>query len=437
MNQRVNPLGSEKHKYYVDLSKIIGNEVNKIHSKITSYSPNEPTCTVLTGYIGSGKSTELLRLKNDLEVEGFHVVYFVADEELNMIDVSIPDIWLAIACRIVQSLDAIEIKEPAKLNKFLQEYLQILDIEYPAKIKENISKATSAKIGKGKDIFTWSLGISEVLKTSIKKPLDHKKLTQFLDAQKTQLIEVINQEVIEPIITQVKARGKHGLVVIIDGVDRIDNLRKPWGQRQHEYLFISQGKYLTKLNCHLVFTLPIYLLFSNHYEILTQHFGELRVLRMVPVRSRDGSEHQEGMALLRQMVLIKAFPDLDEQQRLEAIPLVFENAEALDRLCHLSGGHIRNLNGLLMSWVMEEDYFPLKREALEKVIFSYREDLRAAILDEDWELLRQVKTSKPMKNEDPRYQMLIRAMFVFEYREGDEVWVDINPALSEAEELQT
>ncbi len=434
---------SKNAKYYVDLSKFIGDEVNKIYEKTTKLSSNEPTCTGLTSYIGSGKSTELLRLKRKLEVAGFHVVYLQAHEDLNMLPVFIVDIWLAIACRIVQSFEIIEIKTPEiktpeKLNKFARESLQSLDFDVQGKIKQTISESDRVNPGQAKDIFTWSLEMREVMKTSLKKSSVRKILHRLWDSQKSQLIEALNQELIEPLINQIKSQGKQGLVVIMDGLDRINNIRLPGGQVQQEYLFIDQGEYLTKLNCHIIYTVPISLLLSNHYEILTQHFGELRILPMVPVRSRDGSEHPEGMARLRQLVLIRAFPELNEQQRLEAIPLVFENAEALDRLCQISGGHIRNLRGLLYGWVREHDELclPLKRQALEQVISSYKKDLIAAIGEQEWELLQQVKFSKRLNKQDPKYQMLLRAMFVFEYREGDEVWFDINPALNEAEELQ-
>jgi len=50
-----------------------------------------------TGHIGCGKSTELLRLKTELEQQGFHVVYFESSQDLDMADVDISDILLAIA----------------------------------------------------------------------------------------------------------------------------------------------------------------------------------------------------------------------------------------------------------------------------------------------------------------------------------------------------
>ena len=237
---------------------------------------------------------------------------------------------------------------------------------------------------------------------------------------------------IEPAIKELKAQGKQGLVAIVDNLDRLDNSPKPWGKPQQEYLFVDQGEYLRKLNCHLVYTVPLALKFSNSYGMLTQRLDDPKVLPMVPVRSQDGKEHQAGMALLRQMVLARAFPDLDEQQRLDAIPLIFDSPDTLDRLCQISGGHVRDLLKLLNLWIMEEMQFTLQRPTLEKLIQSSKQDVIMAISEQQWELLRKVKNRQPVNKEDNDYQQLIRNRFVFEYRNDGQFWFDVNPMIAEA-----
>jgi hypothetical protein len=86
----------EDKKYYIDFSSVRGGEIiGKLKKKITFFSPDDPTCVLFTGHIGCGKSTELLRLKTELEQEGFHVVYFESSEDLEMADVDISDVMLA------------------------------------------------------------------------------------------------------------------------------------------------------------------------------------------------------------------------------------------------------------------------------------------------------------------------------------------------------
>jgi hypothetical protein len=66
---------------------------------------------------------------------------------------------------------------------------------------------------------------------------------------------------------------------------------------------------LKKLNCHVVYTIPLTLIFSNDFSRLASRFGvKPKVMPMVPVQMRSGDDHKEGMALLRQLVLARAFP---------------------------------------------------------------------------------------------------------------------------------
>jgi hypothetical protein len=432
----------EDKKYYIDFSAVRGGEIiKKLKQKITFFSPDAPTCVLFTGHIGCGKSTELMRLRTELEQEGFQVVYFESSEDLEMTDVDISDVLLAIARRVSQSLDKLLLGEPSRLKELLQGAAKILNSDVTGvKFKVPGAKILGDSVGdvgitSDKDKFSLSLGIAEITTKAKSDATLREKLNQFLGPQKTQLLEAINQELIEPAIAALKQQGKKGLVVIVDNLDRLDSRQKPFGRPQQEYLFVDQGEYLTKLNCHLVYTMPLALKFSNDYGNLTQRFEEPKVLPMVPVQLRDGSECDAGMELLRQMILARAFPDLAEQERLNNISEIFDSPKTLDRLCWVSGGHVRDLLRLPKTWIMEEMELPLSGATLEAVIRARRNEMTMPISDDEWELLRQVRQRKKVSGDDG-YQALIRSRLVFEYRDNGESWFDINPILAEARELQ-
>ena len=432
----------EDKKLYIDFSSVRGGEIiEELKDNITFFSPDDPTCVLFTGHIGCGKSTELLRLKLELEQEGFHVVYFESSEDLEMADVDIGDVLLAIARRVSQSLDKIVLEEPSRLKELLQGAAKVLNSEVTGvKFKVPGAKILGDSVGdvgitSDKDKFSLYLGIAEITTKAKNDATLREKLNQYLGPQKTQLLDAINKELLEPAIAKLKQLGKNGLVVIVDNLDRIDSRQKAWGRPQQEYLFVDQGECLTKLHCHLVYTMPLALKFSNDYGNLTQRFSEdPKVLPMVPVQLQDGSDCEAGMALLRQMVLARAFPDLDEDQRLDEITELFDSPETLDRLCRVSGGHVRDLLRLLNTWIQKGRKFPLSRETLEEVIRSRRNEMTMPISDDEWELLRQVKQRKKVSG-DQGYQTLIRSRLVFEYRDKGESWFDINPILAEAKEL--
>lgn len=117
----------DDQKLYIDFSSVRGGQIiQELKDNITFFSPNAPTCTLFTGHIGCGKSTELLRLKRELEDEKFHVVYFESSDDLEMADVDIGDVLLIIARRISQSLDQLKLAEPKGLKTILQGAAKLL-----------------------------------------------------------------------------------------------------------------------------------------------------------------------------------------------------------------------------------------------------------------------------------------------------------------------
>ncbi len=413
---------TEDQPYYIDFSPVRGGEIiEELGRTITLFSPDEPTCQLFSGHIGCGKSTELLRLKEQLERQGFHVVYFESSQDLDLADVDISDILLAIARQVSASLEAVQIKlKPgyfANLFTEVKEFLQTpIDLTWGAEL---------------------SFGIAKITAQTKDSPKLRGQLRQYLEPRTNGILEAIN-ELIERATKELKARGKQGLVVIVDNLDRVDSSPKPMGRMQPEYLFIDRGEQLRRLNCHVVYTIPLALIFSSESEILTSRLGggvDPKVLPMVPVQSKNGSECAEGMTLLRQMVLARAFPDVNPDQRLNLITKVFDSPETLDTLCRGSGGHVRNLLGLLYSCLQKKNP-PIALDCVEKVIRERRNKLVLGIKPHEWELLRQVREVKTVKQE-PEYQILLRNMLVFEYRNDDEApWFDINPVLAEAKELQ-
>jgi nucleoside-triphosphatase THEP1 len=291
----------EDKKLYIDFSCVRGGKIiEELKDNITFFSPDDPTCVLFTGHIGCGKSTELLRLKLELEQEGFHVVYFESSEDLEMADVDIGDVMLAIARRVSQSLDKVTLEEPRKLKELLQGAVNVLNSEVTGvKLKlpeiSGVPKIGDIGITSEKEKLSIAFGIGEIT-TKVKSDSKlREKLNQYLGPQKTQLLEAINQELLEPAIAKLKQQGKKGLVVIVDNLDRIDNRQKGWGRPQQEYLFVDQGECLTKLHCHLVYTMPLALKFSNDYGNLTQRFAEdPKVLPMVPVQLTDGRQCEAG-----------------------------------------------------------------------------------------------------------------------------------------------
>ena len=412
-----------EEKYYIDFSSVRGGKIiEDLKDNIAMWSPDEPTCQLFTGHIGCGKSTELWLLKQQLEAEGFHVVYFESDKDLEMGDLDVSDILLTIARQVIESLNTREklnLGEPTRLNSLIERAIKLLQTEIEISPEVELS-----------------FGIAKITAQAKASPQLRSKLRDYLGPRTNGIIETINQELLEPAHKKLKQRSKNGLVVIVDNLDKVDSSPKPWGRPQPEYLFVDRGEQLASLHCHVIYTLPLALRFSNDFNTLTQRFkSDPQVLPMVSIQLRDGKEFGEGMAKLRQLVLARAFPHLEEQQRLEKITEIFDSTETLDHLCKMSGGHVRNILRILNDAIKKQKGLPISSENLNKVIQNFRNERTLAVDDQEWELLRQVAQTQKVKGDDG-YQRLIRSMFVYEYRDDEGSWFDINPILKDSVELK-
>ncbi|MGF1569615.1 MAG: ATP-binding protein [Nodosilinea sp.] len=407
-------------RYYIDFSTVRdGDIVLELERKIVRLARDRSTTQLFTGHIGCGKSTELFRLKDRLGARRYEVVYFESDRDLEMADVEISDILLTIAHNVSAHLESIGIVARATYLKSLFQNLSDT-LRTPMEISD----------------VSFSAGIASITASAKQSPDMRSQLRQYLEPRTKNILAAINNELLAPANEKLQQQGKNRLVVIMDNLDRIDSAPKAPGRLQSEYIFVDRGEQLKQLDCHMVYTVPLELMFSNDLVRLANRFGaNPQVLPMVPGVNRQGQPDERGLALLRQMVLIRAFPDLNVNQRIDAVGAVFDDIATLDRLCRVSGGHMRNLIRLLDGCLRKQDP-PFPRDILEAVIRNERDSLMGLVSDREWDLLLQAVSRQDVQG-DEDYNILVRSLFLYEYRDGQGRWFGINPLLAETSRYQS
>jgi len=413
----------EDRQYYINFASVRGGPViGNLKNRILLLSPDEPTYQLFTGHVGCGKSTELRWLKAELEDAGFHVVYFESTQSLEMQDVDISDILLAITGQVSKNLEDIGID--LKPGYFEQRFKDIKEIfKTPIELSQ----------------VKLSVGIANITAQTKESLTLRDRLRGYLEPQTRGIIKAINQEVLEPAIATLKSRGKKGLVIIVDGLDKVANKLIQANRNQQEYLFVDRGDQLSYFNCHLIYTIPLALRFSNEVHRLIDRFGNIEVLPMVAVKSHQGIDHEEGINLLRQLVLARAFPELKPQERFNRLGEVFDTPEILERLCHISGGHVRQLLRLLNQAIATEMNLPISLPSVEKVIREEQNFLTLPLARNQWDLLQEVKQTQSVQrathDSDYSYDILMRSLLVFEYKDRENTWFDVNPIVATDKEL--
>ncbi len=421
----------EDEQYYINCADVRGGKsIDSIKNNIkrSQNAGKNSTAHFFTGHIGGGKSTELNRLKNELlEEEGYYVIYFTSDEDLNIDDVDIPDILLLIARQVSVGLEKIEISLSPPFFVRLREEISNL-LQMPDEINVKLS--------------VFFAEISSKLKTS---PVARNQLRQYLSGRTDKLIDSLNQEILQPAIEQLQKQKKwKGLVVIVDNLERIVDQKLPNSNcSQQEYIFIKRGETLTKLHCHVVYTIPLALLYSSKSNETLNRLGKVSILPMIPTLLRDGTQYSDGLDLLRQMVMARAFPDVhpvEERLAPELVQQIFKDGDktVLDRLCQISGGHFRTLLRVLQSCLSDE--CPISSASLERVIQDERDGMAyGGFTSSDWEMLRKVEQEKDTISigDIENYQHFLSQLWLLEYKDPQGKWFGVNPLLKETTQFKS
>lgn len=266
-------------------------------------------------------------------------------------------------------------------------------------------------------------------------PSQRQKIREKLDPHTVTLLDALNT-----FLESAKQKlGEKQLVVIADNLDRIVPVMSE-GRINHEEIFIDRNEQLKGLKCHVIYTVPISLVYSDKATDLRDLYGDVVTLPMVMVRTSSGKPYEAGEEKLKELIAkrVKLF-----DQTKDLVPDIFEE-QALSRLMEMCGGHMRNLMLLVQSAIDYIDELPITLKAMSRAIAKAREQLRLVPEVNDdinhWEVLKTVAKTKKIENA-PQYQQLLFNRCILQFCEDDEegnarAWYDVHPLLTETPEFK-
>jgi len=414
---------------YVDCTPVRGNEdvVSQMLKKIL-WAERRFTAQLFTGHRGCGKSTELLRLQARLEEAGYVVLYFESDDDLDLNDIEYTDLLLTIARRVISDLHNKGIRLPDSLLQEIEAwYNEVLYAE--DKLRETGRElAAEAELGIGlpKELplvarllarTTAQIKTGRAVKTEIRRKLD---------PQISQLIANVNL-LLQAAHAQIRKKGQQGLVLIVDNLDRIVFRDLDNGRTSHSAFYVEHGEQLRDLDCHLIYTVPISLMYSDRATVVQSIFPDCHVLPMIKVRDRENRLYQPGLDHLRDMLAARI--DLD----------TLCTPDAITYLCEASGGHPRDL----MFMVRQACVYapgnvwprPITLEVIKRAEAQLVATYSRMIPETHYSLLARVHLTKQVQA-DEAHELMLYNLSVLEYINGMPPWHDVHPAVRKLPKFQ-
>ncbi len=277
-----------------------------------------PGLHLLSGHIGSGKTTELKQMEHRLQQAGYQVVYIDTECFLNLsMPATVLELWVAIAAGLEASLSADD-----RFGAAL------------ARIGSRINAALTSVIDMKTKLS--ALG-AEVEFTPRANPDLFEQIDTHLGQMRPKLIQEC-QTYVEEAIAKLRHADPRPVVLMIDSFEKVrgNASNEVEVRRSVESLFTRDWPLLQSPPCHTVMLVPPWLSFTLAGG--AGNIGPIPVLPVVKVQNADRTAYEPGIEAVVGLV----------RKRLD-IEALFGDVEPVRRLVAESGGFIRDLLRLLQS----------------------------------------------------------------------------------------
>jgi hypothetical protein len=421
------PLEGSEDALYVDWQRELDPNATDTKSRLVrafvrSASPDRPITRLLTGHKGSGKTTELNRVRRQLEEGGDGKRIFVstlfAQRWLDLEDLQPEDLVLQIVRQLVADLaDAGMPLGQKRFSEFFRSLWETTRSIRPDKAEINMQP------------LKFSFALHDF-------PTSRNEFREVLRGQLPNVFDLVNKELIPAARKHVKKKGNYDdILLIVDDLDKIPQKILGDGRvTNHENLFLDNAATLRAITCSLLLTIPIELAYSPAQGRLRDDYGaSITTVPLISIADQEGNPNLVGEDAMIEILGRRARSACsgDSVETSKAAARIFADDDLLRRIVRLSGGHVRGLLVLvteLLDWV---ETLPITGTTVDRYVPRAAKDLARALSQSDRDLLKDLN-NKGEPPENPRFWDLVRNHYVFAYESGDEeYWYGLNPLLRE------
>ena len=382
----------------------------KLLMRTIDLSPSESR-QFFSGFRGSGKSTQLLRLKKELEALNYRVYYANALDYLNpALPVDITHLLICLAGAFSDSVEKeekIDILGESYWTRFWQ-YLNNTQVQLKGFDLSLFSDAAKLQAAL-KEVPSFRQQIQEAMSNSPSEFDRHVK--KFFEECRVALDK--------------KHEGNAGVVFLFDNLEQISGIALSEVQEVLASIEKIFSKHLDRLSIpyiHLVYSTPPWLRFAlpgMDLEILPS----IVQWRNDPAHTPNTSGDQCLLEVVSGRLGNDGFRDFFASE---------EDALYLVRHC---GGSLRDLIFLLRQTVLNTDCLPITRKTIESAVSRLRESLILLSTEDALWLAKIAERRRPELPDNSaksifRFTWFVNQHLVLFLRNGEE-WYDVHPLIRE------
>lgn len=404
--------------YYVTTKEGRGEDPTaKLIRKLSAHK-NKNLKILFSGFKGCGKSTELLRLKQELD-DDFVIHIFSVTEKLDPNNLTISEIVITVMKDLFSFVNENykQIKLSGKLLKNLENWAASVYTE------EINYKYYDGKIGAGGGI---NAGFGKILNVFAKLGLDFGAGRKFNEITKKEVKQTLSELILNCnlLIAEIKRQldkiDKKNIIFIIEDLEKL-NLEVAEG------IFYDYPKQLTDISCCFIYTFPISLVYHHKYNIIKNEFDEVFILPMIKVHDKNGKEYGPGINSIEEIIYKRVFHELISRNLLKKFTKASGGClRDLFRMLKLAAGNALDRDKKKIENVdFQYSFNNLKKDYYNTISYNEKNDMSA---EDYYKILAKCCQSKDKRPMDEKGLMdLKHNMSILEYNE--ESWFDVHPAV--------
>lgn len=416
----VGPLDSEEAiaQYYVDLSSVRSSvAIRSISTQLDFFSSGQFDSLLFTGHRGCGKSTELQRLKRDWD-RPYRVIYVESDVEIDSKDADYTDLYLVIIKQVSDDLAKLKMGFDRDLLTAFENWFKDITEETEESVEKSVSLATTTEVGV--EIPFLSKLMAKLLAQIKGSNVQKQKIRTTLQQDVGRLKDDMNRLLLDA-FEKVRAIGyEKGYLIIFDNLDRVPLVV---GDR----LYFDYASQLQKLNCTLIFTAPISVVYSD--KNLNNAFGRPNVVPMVGLYdlntagNMDLEYNLDSVKQLAQLIVKR----IDHK-------VIFATDKLVIELARASGGHVRQLMQMTATACLTaatRGHSQVEADDVKYAIQQEQINFQRVIPSRHYPLLVKICQTKQIEQNEDGQKMLFNTS-VLEYENDEQSWHYINPVVKES-----
>lgn len=370
------------------------------------------SAVLLLGHRGCGKSTELNKMSERLNLEGYPVKIINCSRDLDLLNIVHSDLFILMGEALLNIVKELECKiDKDTLKKIMHFWDEGTECsEYKEAVENSVEAGIEAETPKILSILKTFIKIKADLKYNEETRVEYRRKINIRTSEWMAMLSLVSEEIAK------KTGGKYPIIIFED-LDRL-NPDDAWK------VFYNYVALLSGMKFPVIYTFPIALSYDPKFSAMESYFI-VKTLPMIKIATIENQPFEDGIAIIRKIV-----------EKRTDLKLFEENT--LDTMIQYTGGSLRDLFYVINSSAKRAERRKsetISMEDTERALEELKTSLTRRIEKRNYEFLLNIyKGNKEMIEDKEMLLKMLQASVVLEY--NGKRWHNLHPLVAKFFEEQ-